>query len=228
VHGFQPGGLLDPVASDDRAQPLIFRIGGYQAYGGWGVECAAPAGAYKDNEWCTWSARMTVGRYGQDLHQWRPAGEWQQQPQDRHCRSHGVLPGDERSGAAAVHRWSARDVRRQSGRSGDLDNALTAENVAKVYALGPLALDPRMASSPKPADGAKDVVREAVLEWKPGKDAVSHDVYLGTVFEDVNAAGTGSPLLRSPDKPPQRMILPAVSVLARSTTGASMRRARAR
>ena len=40
--------------------PLRFRIGGYQAYGGWGTECRLPQGAYNDGEWvhivCTYDS----------------------------------------------------------------------------------------------------------------------------------------------------------------------------
>jgi len=44
------------------------------------------------------------------------------------------------------------------------------------------------AKKPRPADGETDVVREAVLSWRPGRYAAAHDVYLGTVLEDVNTA----------------------------------------
>ena len=50
------------------------------------------------------------------------------------------------------------------------------------------------ASAPDPADGATDVSREAVLEWSPGEFAHTHDVYFGTVFEDVDNADRAHPL----------------------------------
>ena len=40
--------LLRPTSEDS---PLRFRIGGFQAYGGWGFECRVPAGAYNDGDW---------------------------------------------------------------------------------------------------------------------------------------------------------------------------------
>ncbi|MHC4207532.1 MAG: carbohydrate binding domain-containing protein, partial [Planctomycetota bacterium] len=46
------------------------------------------------------------------------------------------------------------------------------------------------AGSPEPADGAIDVLRDVMLSWKEGNDAVSHEVYLGTDFNDVNNADT--------------------------------------
>jgi len=44
------------------------------------------------------------------------------------------------------------------------------------------------ASSPIPAEGATDVSRDVVISWTPGGFAATHDVYLGTVFADVNNA----------------------------------------
>ena len=53
---------------------------------------------------------------------------------------------------------------------------------------GPIALDPN------PANGQKDVPRDAVLTWTPGELANTHDVYFGTVFNDVSDAGRTNPL----------------------------------
>jgi PA14 domain/Concanavalin A-like lectin/glucanases superfamily len=43
-------------------------------------------------------------------------------------------------------------------------------------------------SRPDPADGAQHADTWVTLSWKPGDFAVSHDVYLGDDFDDVNAA----------------------------------------
>ncbi len=45
-----------------------------------------------------------------------------------------------------------------------------------------------LASDPRPADQATDMVRDVVLGWTAGGHAASHDVYLGTLFADVNTA----------------------------------------
>jgi hypothetical protein len=50
-----------------------------------------------------------------------------------------------------------------------------------------------IASNPNPKDKATDVVRDAVLSWKPGPVAKTHDVYFGTIFDDVNAADRANP-----------------------------------
>jgi hypothetical protein len=49
------------------------------------------------------------------------------------------------------------------------------------------------ATSPTPADGAKDVHRDVTLAWVAGQYAATHDVYLGTSFADVNDASRTNP-----------------------------------
>ncbi len=47
--------------------------------------------------------------------------------------------------------------------------------------------------NPSPANGATDVPRNVVLAWDPGTSAQTHNVYFGTVFDDVNDASPGDP-----------------------------------
>lgn len=44
-------GFVMMVRPSDEDSPFRFRIGGWQAYGGWGTECRVPSGAYEDGEW---------------------------------------------------------------------------------------------------------------------------------------------------------------------------------
>ena len=67
--------------------------------------------------------------------------------------------------------------------------ALTAGDVKEVFRG-----DAARASSPSPTSGAADVPRDTVLGWAPGDFANTHDVYLGTVFEDVNEADRANPM----------------------------------
>jgi formylglycine-generating enzyme required for sulfatase activity len=64
------------------------------------------------------------------------------------------------------------------------DRPLSEEEITEI--LGPKA------SAPNPADGAIHMDANSVLSWSPGKDAVWHDVYFGTDFDDVNDANTSS------------------------------------
>ena len=51
-----------------------------------------------------------------------------------------------------------------------------------------------IASDPVPATELVDIVRDVVLSWTAGEFAQTHDVYFGTVFDDVNNASRDNPL----------------------------------
>jgi hypothetical protein len=70
------------------------------------------------------------------------------------------------------------------------DEVLTQEGIQAVMS-GAL---PSESSNPSPANGATDVPRDVVLSWTPGEDALTNDVYFGTVFDDVNEASRTNPL----------------------------------
>ncbi len=57
---------------------------------------------------------------------------------------------------------------------------------------GPVSV--ALAFDPKPAHEADDVLCDTVLSWAAGAFAATHDVYLGTAFNDVNDAGRDNPL----------------------------------
>ncbi|MHC4500919.1 MAG: LamG domain-containing protein, partial [Planctomycetota bacterium] len=66
------------------------------------------------------------------------------------------------------------------------DRALSAEQILQLYSEGLAG----KAYWPEPADGAEYVDPQTLLGWQAGEGAVSHDVYLGTNFNDVNDADT--------------------------------------
>lgn len=82
------------------------------------------------------------------------------------------------------------------GFSGDMDEvriynrALSASDIQEAME-GVVAYN---AVGPNPASGQTDVLRDTVLSWEAGRYAVTHDVYFGTVFEDVNDATIDNPL----------------------------------
>jgi hypothetical protein len=72
------------------------------------------------------------------------------------------------------------------------ENAYALLEMAINYALGttgPLT----QARSPRPRDGAIDVPQDAALSWGPGTYADKHDVYFGTVSDDVNESSRTNP-----------------------------------
>ena len=60
------------------------------------------------------------------------------------------------------------------------------------YMLGE-SIDPGKAGGPKPSNDTEDVPRDAVLSWRPGLYAATHNLYLGTDFNDVNQASLDDP-----------------------------------
>ncbi len=60
--------------------------------------------------------------------------------------------------------------------------------------LGEVGGSATAASRPSPADEATNIPRDVVLGWNPGGFAATHDVYLGTSYDDVNAASAANPL----------------------------------
>ena len=72
------------------------------------------------------------------------------------------------------------------------DSALSQAEVLGIMAgRGPSA---GTAGKPIPANEASDVLRDVVLNWTAGEFAATHDVYFGTVYEDVNDADTTNTL----------------------------------
>ncbi len=68
--------------------------------------------------------------------------------------------------------------------------ALTDEEIKEVM-QGPVRAE--LASRPSPAQGAADVPRDTAFGWMAGKFAVTHDVYLGKTFAEVDSAGRTNP-----------------------------------
>ncbi len=65
----------------------------------------------------------------------------------------------------------------------------------------PTVVEKRPSSShPNPDDGAVDVRPDTALSWEAGPFAATHNIYLGTTFDDVNSADVASPLLVSQEQ----------------------------
>jgi hypothetical protein len=68
------------------------------------------------------------------------------------------------------------------------NQALTEVEIQEAM-IGIPPIPPGPASNPSPANEATDVLRDdVILNWSPGKFAYKHDVYFGTIFDDVNTA----------------------------------------
>ncbi len=69
------------------------------------------------------------------------------------------------------------------------------------YMIG-ISLNSGAASVPNPANGEVEVLPDGILSWEPGPFDDTHNVYLGTDFNDVNEADTTDPrdVLVSPNQ----------------------------
>ncbi len=74
------------------------------------------------------------------------------------------------------------------GRGHVVANYNSGTNKTTVTAVA----DYEIAWNPYPSNGAENVLVWTNLNWSPGDGAISHDVYLGTSFDDVNSATSSS------------------------------------
>ncbi|MFZ2147931.1 MAG: LamG-like jellyroll fold domain-containing protein [Sedimentisphaerales bacterium] len=82
---------------------------------------------------------------------------------------------------------------------GMLDDVRFYDHALEETELGPIMegkveLPGPLAARPNPANGATGVPMDTALSWKPGLFADKHDVYFGTVYDDVNEASRTEPL----------------------------------
>ncbi|MGE5295550.1 MAG: LamG-like jellyroll fold domain-containing protein, partial [Solirubrobacterales bacterium] len=70
------------------------------------------------------------------------------------------------------------------------DAALTDAEIQEIM-LG--LSDPALAFDPIPATDSVDLPTDTGMSWSAGKSAVTHDVYFGTVLDDVNNASRADP-----------------------------------
>jgi hypothetical protein len=94
--------------------------------------------------------------------------------------------------------WAITDLKDASGKPLTNDTVImglrfnrSGTDPVGLFAVMPPALTAR---DPTPADKATDVLRDVVVSWTPGREAQKHDVYFGTVFDNVNNASRTSPL----------------------------------
>ncbi len=74
------------------------------------------------------------------------------------------------------------------------DRALSAGEIEAIFRGGNLG----MAWAPEPENQAVEVPRDVVVNWRPGDYAVTHQVYFGAGYDDVNDAGTLSAEYKGP------------------------------
>jgi len=73
------------------------------------------------------------------------------------------------------------------------NEAIDASTVGNLYSGGTPFIDTTKSSNPSPENDAVYENTWATLMWNPGEFAISHDVYVGESFDDVNDATYESP-----------------------------------
>ena len=145
--------------------PLRFRIGDEGNYGGWGSECRIPDGAYNDGEWvhitCTYdSATDTATIYVNGV--LAPNGDYNPKT--------GISSYCDGVNVPDVPLYIRGGVETFNGVMDEVaiwDNALTAEQVLRVYESG---VKLPGAQDPDPSHGETDVYLDKVLSWGPAPD----------------------------------------------------------
>ena len=103
-----------------------------------------------------------------------------------------ILALDENGNAPAyVAHYVSGDTYRGFVRIWDRGSIASIEDLIRIAEY---AENVEMATVPVPDEGTVDVMRDVVLSWNSGSTAVTHDVYFGTSFADVNDASRDNPL----------------------------------
>ena len=98
---------------------------------------------------------------------------------------------------------------------GLLDDVRVYNRALTNAEINEIMVGPEFAAAPNPPNAMTNVPRDIVLSWTAGAFAETHDVYLGTAFDDVNDATRANPLgvLASQNQapsvyaPPERLVL---------------------
>jgi hypothetical protein len=94
--------------------------------------------------------------------------------------------------------WAITDLLDSSGNPLTNDSVIMGISIVDRNGTDPVGFfavvpPPTQAKNPNPADGATDVPRDVILGWTPAELTDKHDVYFGTVFDDVNGADRANP-----------------------------------
>ncbi|MCX5644973.1 MAG: discoidin domain-containing protein [Phycisphaerae bacterium] len=105
-----------------------------------------------------------------------------------------VLPGTADTETVVIGRSNEGATRSWGGLIDDVrvyNRGMTQQEVQKIMTGADLVTGG--ATNPSPSDGATDVPQDTSVTWTAGPYAVTHDVYLGKTFADVNNASRTQP-----------------------------------
>ena len=105
-----------------------------------------------------------------------------------------VLPGTTDTSVVNIGRTAEGANRSFAGLIDDVriyNRGLTQQEIQKIMTGADLVSGG--ATKPSPSEGATDVPQDTSTSWTAGPYAVTHDVYLGKTFADVNSASVTNP-----------------------------------
>jgi len=122
---------------------------------------------------------------------WAAVAEWNKYP-TQHSAPMNLKKGQVMAVMAFFQEAGGGDNMDLGWTGPGLSSSITAPTYLTNY-ITHIPPTPSKAKSPSPEDGTTDVPMDATISWGAGKFAATHDVYLGTVFNDVNTASRSNP-----------------------------------
>ena len=117
---------------------------------------------------------------------WAAVAEWNKYP-TQHSAPMNLKKGQVMAVMAFFQEAGGGDNMDLGWTGPGLSSSITAPTYLTNY-ITHIPPTPSKAKSPSPEDGTTDVPMDTTISWGAGKFAATHDVYLGTVFDDVNSA----------------------------------------
>jgi hypothetical protein len=124
---------------------------------------------------------------------WCSVGQWDKYPDTQHSDPMELVAGQVMAVMAFFEEQGGGDNMDIGWTGPGLSSDITNPTYLTDY-ITHIPPTPTNAKNPSPEAGAVDVPRDTDLSWVAGKFAATHDVYLGTSAEDVNAASRANPL----------------------------------
>ncbi|MEN6332867.1 MAG: PA14 domain-containing protein, partial [Phycisphaerales bacterium] len=122
---------------------------------------------------------------------WAAVDEWNKYP-SQHSAPMELRKGQVMAVMAFLQEASGGDNMDLGWTGPGLSSSITAPTMLTNY-ITHIPPTPSKAKNPAPEDGTMDIPLDGAVGWVAGKFAATHDVYLGTAFDDVNSASRADP-----------------------------------
>jgi hypothetical protein len=184
--------IFSQAQSGTDNKSMHFRLGGNSStnapvrgilMGFYANDASSPANLFQDNTWYHLTFRYDAEGQTQRIYV----------DGTQVVERTGATPYLGTSGNTQVGRWDTDTGQTYTGLVDDVQIYYRALSDAAIQKIMKGLVNTSIAKLPSPQEQTTDVVRDVVLGWTAGDYAATHDVYLGTSFEDVNEASTSDP-----------------------------------